>query len=123
MNLTVRFVEQFSETSPYLLGSRAQLSSYTSETQKTFDISYCTVHLSLSRSSPGDDCQGVEAPQCLVYDHIQILHLLDGGVLGHLAALALLVGPVHLLPEPLLGCNSIDIMNSGHKAEHETGTT
>ena len=34
-------------------------------------------------------------------DHVEVLHLLDGGVLGHLA-LVLVVDPVHLVPEPVL---------------------
>ena len=34
-------------------------------------------------------------------DHVKVLHLLDGGVLGHLAPV-LLVTPVHLVPQPVL---------------------
>ena len=52
-------------------------------------------------SAPGEDGERGVAPQRLVDDHVKVLHLLDGGVLGHLAPV-LLVTPVHLVPQPVL---------------------
>ena len=61
---------------------------------------------------PWDDSKRGVPPQSLVDDHIQVLHLLDGGVLGHLA-LVPLVCLIHLIPELVLdlGVGGQDVGN------------